>query len=807
MYSDDYDDNEEETSQSSSGIQEFYNNNKKLVWILGGIIVFVLFAWLFTSCGSSSVEETPPEPPEITLNPEVLPVEVGYSDTIKATVTSDTNPKIEWKSDNPAIAKVDSNGRVTGVSLGTTNITAFYKYKGNDSKEHVAEKTCVVMVGEGNQEMKLTGISFGDGDLLISKGNTYSELDSNLIKKPSNGYVSKKEYHSSDSNVVSIDEEGVIEAIKEGNATITVKVNDTYEANIDVYVLKENIKTEIITNPKDINFTKEVEKIKIGDEVKLSYKYTPNDASTKYLTFSSNDETIVTVNSIGEIKGLKKGTATITVETINKHKDSILIEVEESIIDVASISVPMETINIYVDGSYSLVPTVTPADASNKALSYTVDNASIASVQPSQGGTSATVYGLAQGRTTITIKSNNNVTKQVTVVVTGGSSQTSPPSYYEDPCSPSNKGYKIDSSTKNVVNTYNASLDSKEIKAGPSTITFTSLNGGNVTLRVCDYIHGKTKCNPDTDGQTISGTGQYTINGDGVHDILIKEVGKNCTLTYYMNLSGSSSSESESSSDGFTVTGGYNSREEASKDGNKITSTQKSFTVSNLTGKVKSVHYCVAKAGSLVCIDGPEISGTKSIRFDGEGEWKVFFRGYDSSGNKVSEIIRYITVGTNTSSTESTPTTMTITAGAPRIATAMLVGKYIILPTSSSQKFNHVIACVGLNGSSCNLNKNLPSISGKSCYNGSYYKPYNSGTCYMYFPETYSKDFWFDIDALDEWNNGNLSRKEIVFEYAVFYNNTAQGFTSNIPVSKTVKLRIKNNDTTDYTKWSIAIIN
>lgn len=62
----------------------------------------------------------------VTLNKTELELNTGESETLIATVSpidaDDTT--VAWKSNNEAIAKVDSNGKVTAVATGTTVITA-----------------------------------------------------------------------------------------------------------------------------------------------------------------------------------------------------------------------------------------------------------------------------------------------------------------------------------------------------------------------------------------------------------------------------------------------------------------------------------------------------------------------------------------------------------------------------------------------------------------------------------------------------------------------------------------------------------
>jgi len=62
----------------------------------------------------------------ITLNKSTLTLPVGQSEALTPTIspTDATNQNVTWTSSDPTVATVDSTGKVTGVKVGTTIITA-----------------------------------------------------------------------------------------------------------------------------------------------------------------------------------------------------------------------------------------------------------------------------------------------------------------------------------------------------------------------------------------------------------------------------------------------------------------------------------------------------------------------------------------------------------------------------------------------------------------------------------------------------------------------------------------------------------
>ena len=108
------------------------------------------------------------------------------------------------------------------------------------------------------------------------------------------------------SGVVSVDENGVVTALKAGTANIVVKVegDDHYaESSTNVIVTVSKVFTEIIL--ENDNFT-------LNALENISAGATLNPAVAGNLTYTSNDTSVAIVEN-GVIKALAAGTATITV--------------------------------------------------------------------------------------------------------------------------------------------------------------------------------------------------------------------------------------------------------------------------------------------------------------------------------------------------------------------------------------------------------------------------------------------------------------------------------------------------------------
>ena len=111
------------------------------------------------------------------------------------------------------------------------------------------------------------------------------------------------EYSSSDESVVKVDEDGYIEAVGDGTATITVtlKGDDPKTVTINITVDK---KEYIIDTPEKVE-------IKTGITELIYFKVTPDEITP---TFSSADESIAKVDEYGNVTGVAPGKTTIYID-------------------------------------------------------------------------------------------------------------------------------------------------------------------------------------------------------------------------------------------------------------------------------------------------------------------------------------------------------------------------------------------------------------------------------------------------------------------------------------------------------------
>lgn len=262
--------------------------------------------------------------------------------------TADTDEKlaaaaekltIEWTSSNEDVATVDENGMVTAVGAGEADITAAVKDAGISSTTHVK----VVILP--------TGVDTPDTLELYTNGEDSKSLDAKII--PENATEVKLAYVSSDDGVATVDENGLVTAVADGECTITAYViadapataesavqeavvtgdkDTTSEAASDDGIammpedladvdsafgvvpdgMKAETKVTVSTKVEKIELDQTKGSLKVGNSVTIKATVTPDEATDKTVTWSSSDEKVATVDSNGKVTAVASGNAVIT---------------------------------------------------------------------------------------------------------------------------------------------------------------------------------------------------------------------------------------------------------------------------------------------------------------------------------------------------------------------------------------------------------------------------------------------------------------------------------------------------------------
>ena len=211
--------------------------------------------------------------------------------------------------------------------------------------------------------------------------------------KPDNATNKTITWSSSDTSVATVDSNGKVTAVAAGNATITCTANDGSGAQATCAVTVTNPKPDKIVLPTEATIT-------AGQTITLTPEVTPANAEYT-LTWSSDDETVATVSQNGVVTGVKKGRTFINVETDNGKTAYCKLTV--TALEPVSIELP-KTATVYVGGTLTLTPTITPEGAET-TLTWKSDDEAVVWVS-----TNGTLTGVAEGLALVTVSTSNGLT-------------------------------------------------------------------------------------------------------------------------------------------------------------------------------------------------------------------------------------------------------------------------------------------------------------------------------------------------------------------------------------------------------------
>ena len=567
-YEEDYKNN---NGSLSDKIRDFYENNKKLVLILGGLLLLVIVLSMFNSCSKNPQGTGNNTNLEFSVTPEESDLSVGNTLRLITDIKPDGDYRTatySWNSSNEEVATVDKFGNVNALKIGSTLITVKMVY--NDKPY---EKVSKINVIEGNKDIELREVAFPDGEVLITKGDTFKLYKTTT---PSNGYINKLVYTSSNTSIVEVDGEGQIKALSTGTAIIRMNVNDDkFSDEIKVNVVNEKVDARIIENPRIITFDDKNVLLTIGENKQLSYQVLPEDAYLGNLKWSSSDGFVAKVDENGVVTGITEGTAVITVKSGDEVEESIAVEVKKGIVNVTDVTVLTAThLNLNIGESDTIIPNVSPSNATDKTVTYSSSDSYVAVVN-----NNGVVTGVSAGTSVITVMTNDG-SKTATVVVTVNSTSSDSGSSSGGSSSGSSGG-----SSKVNVTSIVAPLTSKDITVYEKYVFTPTVYPTNATDKSFTCLTSNSSVATDSkSGTECTVTGKEV--GTAVITVKTNDGAKTDKVTINVKSSNSgSSSSSQIKVQGINVTSSLTLTVGSSKD---ISATPTNATNKKITCKLVS---------------------------------------------------------------------------------------------------------------------------------------------------------------------------------------------------------------------------
>ena len=294
-----------------------------------------------------------------------------------------TDKSVVWESGNESAATVSQEGLVTAVGEGKATITV----KTNDGG---FSASCEVTVNK--KVIAVTSVVLGNTELTLVEGE---EEKLAVAVTPENATDKSVVWESGNESVATVSQEGLVTAVGEGKATITVKTNDGgFSASCEVTVKKKVI---AVTGVK---LSAASMTLREGEKGTLTATVEPANATNKNVEWWTSDLDVVSVISTsgGSNGYVEAGKATVTVKTEDgEFSASCEITVEKKEVPVTGISIEPSSLKLPAGDTYSLIPHVQPSDATNQNIKWLSTNESVATVN-AEGKVTAVAAGSAEIR-------------------------------------------------------------------------------------------------------------------------------------------------------------------------------------------------------------------------------------------------------------------------------------------------------------------------------------------------------------------------------------------------------------------------
>lgn len=320
----------------------------------------------------------------------------GETLPLTATVlpTDATDTSVTWFSSNDSIATVSETGVVSQVGAGSVTITATSNYDQTIWDSVTLEVSDIPDV---------TGVTVSAQKLTIGIGVSAGTLQMNATVSPADADQTVT-WSVDRPEVAIVSETGLLTAIGDGEVIVTATSTSSGKSGyIGITVVQ--LPTAITASGSDT--------VNVGETMQLTATVTPENARDKSVVWSSSKTTVATVDAdTGLVTGVSEGTAVIIARC---NADSSVADYYAISVTVLPDSVTIDapsTTTLDIGETLALSATVNPSNTSNKTVTWSTSDSSIATV--SSGGV---VTAKAPGNVSITARTINAKTDSITLTV------------------------------------------------------------------------------------------------------------------------------------------------------------------------------------------------------------------------------------------------------------------------------------------------------------------------------------------------------------------------------------------------------
>ncbi len=264
----------------------------------------VLVAVIFNGNNGSSIKSL-----DITNSVEIT-LRVGHSQQIKVkTEPADTEYALSYVSGDTSVATVSLDGKVTAVKNGKTEITV-----------SSGELSDTITVNVKKDIIESLDVSLA---ALSLDGGEEQKIDAKLT--PADAKDVKLSWKSADTDVATVDKNGVVKGVNTGETTITLTDSVTGLSK-DITVTVNGLEL-----PESMKFDKDSVTVEVGDVYNSVLKFTPEDITYTGAIYYTSDSSVASVTNEGVITAKSAGNCTIEAYYENDYR--LVASMEVTVID------------------------------------------------------------------------------------------------------------------------------------------------------------------------------------------------------------------------------------------------------------------------------------------------------------------------------------------------------------------------------------------------------------------------------------------------------------------------------------------
>ena len=336
---------------------------------------------------------------------------------LKADVTTDPagkHPSVTWTSSDTSVATVDSTGKVSGLKAGTVKITAT---AGTNQK---SDSITITITGEKPEVAnviyatkpagwnKIYAYVYND---TTSKNNgnwpgvemTQLTADDSCAKAGAYKYevpdLGEGKYRVIFTNGSGAQTPGASQPGIEFSGKVSWDGSSAAVSAVNCNTPQPVPVSSVSISGSGVSDGKL--SLKLGASVQLTATVTPSNATDKTVSWTSSNSSVAKVSD-GKITAVKAGTATITA-TAGGKTASVVVAVADNPVPVESVSVSGDGVSggklsLKSGASAQLTATVKPDNATDRKVTWTSSDSSVANVM----GTGVVTAGSKAGKATVT---------------------------------------------------------------------------------------------------------------------------------------------------------------------------------------------------------------------------------------------------------------------------------------------------------------------------------------------------------------------------------------------------------------------